>query len=57
MPALGGEVQYEYLVGVSRLAYRMQLSKGGFCPRSPVSGSIPRREAERTVSEIHLLSS
>jgi hypothetical protein len=35
MRALGCEISYEYLVGVSGLAFRMQLSKGGFCPSSP----------------------
>jgi len=33
--ACGEAVSYEYLVGVSGLAFRMQLSKEGFCPSSP----------------------
>ncbi|MBI4906544.1 MAG: hypothetical protein HY820_23145 [Acidobacteria bacterium] len=35
MEALGEAVSYEHLVGVSALAFRMQLSKEGFCPSSP----------------------
>ncbi|MBD3240343.1 MAG: hypothetical protein GF331_07140 [Chitinivibrionales bacterium] len=35
MQALGSAVTYEYLVGVSGLAFRTQLHKGGICPSSP----------------------
>jgi hypothetical protein len=37
MEALGEETSYEYLVGVSGLAFRMQVSKEGLCPSSPHS--------------------
>jgi len=37
MQAVGENVTYEYLVGVSGLAFRMQVSKKGFCPSSPHS--------------------
>ena len=37
MEALGEETTYEYLVGVSGLAFRMQVSKDGLCPSSPHS--------------------
>ena len=37
MAALGEEISYEYLVGVSGLAFRMQVSKDGLCPSSPHS--------------------
>jgi hypothetical protein len=33
--ALGEDVTYDYLVGMSGLAFRMQLSREGFCPSSP----------------------
>ena len=35
MQAVGENITYEYLVGVSGLAFRMQVSKQGFCPSSP----------------------
>jgi hypothetical protein len=35
MAAIGESVSYDHLVGVSGLAFRMQLSKHGFCPSSP----------------------
>jgi hypothetical protein len=35
MRAVGEGVSYEYLVGVSGLAFRIQLSRLGFCPSSP----------------------
>lgn len=35
MNAAGENVKYEYLVGVSGLAFRLQVSKEGFCPSSP----------------------
>ncbi len=35
MTAIGEDVSYDYLVGVSGLAFRMQVSKGVFCPSSP----------------------
>lgn len=35
MHALGSDVTYDYLVGVSGLAFRMQLHKDGICPSSP----------------------
>jgi hypothetical protein len=35
MQALGEKVDYDYLVGVSGLAFRMQVSKEGLCPSSP----------------------
>lgn len=34
MEAIGEDVDYEYLVGVSGLAFRMQVSKEGLCPSS-----------------------
>jgi len=37
MEALGEETSYEYLLGVSGLAFRMQVSKEGLCPSSPHS--------------------
>ena len=37
MEALSEEISYEYLVGVSGLAFRMQVSKDGLCPSSPHS--------------------
>jgi hypothetical protein len=37
MEALGEEVSYEYLLGVSGLAFRMQVSVEGLCPSSPHS--------------------
>ena len=37
MEAVGEDVSYEYLVGVSGLAFRMQVSKDGLCPSSPHS--------------------
>jgi len=37
MEALGEGISYEYLVGVSGLAFRMQVSKEGLCPSSPHS--------------------
>jgi hypothetical protein len=37
MAAVGEDVSYEYLVGVSGLAFRMQVSKDGLCPSSPHS--------------------
>ena len=37
MAAVGEETTYEYLVGVSGLAFRMQVSKDGLCPSSPHS--------------------
>ena len=36
-PVAGEDVPYEYLVGVSGLAFRMQVSKDGLCPSSPHS--------------------
>jgi hypothetical protein len=35
--AVGEDVSYEYLLGVSGLAFRMQVSKGGLCPSTPRS--------------------
>jgi len=35
MQAAGHDVTYEYLVGVSGLAFRMQVSQKGLCPSSP----------------------
>jgi hypothetical protein len=35
MQALGEDVKYDYLVGVSGLAFRMQVYKKGLCPSSP----------------------
>ncbi|MFH1007293.1 MAG: hypothetical protein V1800_07310 [Candidatus Latescibacterota bacterium] len=37
MRAVGQDVSYDYLVGVSGLAFRMQVSKKGLCPSSPHS--------------------
>jgi hypothetical protein len=37
MEALGEDIGYEYLVGVSGLAFRMQVSRDGLCPSSPHS--------------------
>ena len=37
MQAAGQDVTYAYLVGVSGLAFRMQVSKDGLCPSSPHS--------------------
>ncbi|MEW6360236.1 MAG: hypothetical protein AB1696_28140 [Planctomycetota bacterium] len=37
MNAVGENIKYEYLVGVSGLAFRTQVSKEGFCPSSPHS--------------------
>ncbi len=37
MDAVGEDVSYEYLLGVSGLAFRMQVSKEGLCPSSPHS--------------------
>jgi hypothetical protein len=37
MEAVGEDVAYEYLLGVSGLAFRMQVSKEGLCPSSPHS--------------------
>lgn len=37
MEAVGEDITYEYLLGVSGLAFRMQVSKGGLCPSSPHS--------------------
>jgi hypothetical protein len=37
MEAVDEDVTYEYLVGVSGLAFRMQVSKDGLCPSSPHS--------------------
>ena len=37
MRAVGEDIAYDYLVGVSGLAFRMQLSKDGMCPSSPHS--------------------
>jgi len=37
MQAIGEETTYDYLVGVSGLAFRMQVSKEGLCPSSPHS--------------------
>jgi len=37
MQAIGEDITYEYLVGVSGLAFRMQVSKEGLCPSSPHS--------------------
>jgi hypothetical protein len=37
MDAVGEDMTYEYLVGVSGLAFRMQVSKEGLCPSSPHS--------------------
>jgi hypothetical protein len=37
MQAVGEDTTYDYLVGVSGLAFRMQISKVGFCPSSPHS--------------------
>jgi hypothetical protein len=37
MDALGEDISYEYLLGVSGLAFRMQVSKDGLCPSSPHS--------------------
>lgn len=35
MRAVGETVDYDYLLGVSGLAFRMQVSREGFCPSSP----------------------
>jgi hypothetical protein len=35
MWAVGEDVTYDYLLGVSALSFRMQVSKRGFCPSSP----------------------
>jgi hypothetical protein len=37
MRSLGESVSYDYLVGVSGLAFRMQVSEAGLCPSSPHS--------------------
>jgi hypothetical protein len=37
MRAAGEDVTYDYLLGVSGLAFRMQISKKAFCPSSPHS--------------------
>lgn len=37
MKALGEDISYEYLLGVSGLAFRMQVSMEGLCPSSPHS--------------------
>ena len=37
MAAAGEDITYEYLLGVSGLAFRMQVSKEGLCPSSPHS--------------------
>jgi hypothetical protein len=37
MHILGEEVNYGYLLGVSGLAFRMQIGREGFCPSSPHS--------------------
>jgi hypothetical protein len=37
MEAVGEDTTYAYLVGVSGLAFRMQVSKDGLCPSSPHS--------------------
>ncbi len=37
MAAVGEDISYEYLLGVSGLAFRMQVSKDGLCPSSPHS--------------------
>ena len=37
MEAIGEKISYEYLLGVSGLAFRMQVSKDGLCPSSPHS--------------------
>jgi len=37
MRAVGEDVTYDYLLGVSGLAFRMQVSRGSFCPSSPHS--------------------
>ena len=37
MEALGEDITYEYLLGVSGLAFRMQVSQDGLCPSSPHS--------------------
>jgi hypothetical protein len=37
MEAVGKDITYEYLLGVSGLAFRMQVSKEGLCPSSPHS--------------------
>ena len=37
MEAVGADVSYEYLLGVSGLAFRMQISQDGLCPSSPHS--------------------
>ena len=35
MEAVGADITYDYLVGVSGLGFRMQVSKEGLCPSSP----------------------
>jgi hypothetical protein len=35
LQTLGEDVSYEYLMGVSGSAFRVQMSKNGFCPSSP----------------------
>ncbi len=35
MAAMGEEIDYTYLLGVSGLAFRMQISQDGMCPSSP----------------------
>lgn len=35
MQALGDQHNYDYYIGISGLAFRMQISKEGFCPSSP----------------------
>lgn len=37
MRAIGEDITYDYLLGVSSLAFRMQISRQGFCPSSPHS--------------------
>ena len=37
MEALDEDISYDYLLGISGLAFRMQVSKNGLCPSSPHS--------------------
>lgn len=50
MRAVGEDVAYDYLVGVSGLAFRMQVSKTNLCPSSPHSFCGRRCVARSTES-------
>lgn len=55
MRAVGADITYGQLVGVSGLAFRMQVSKAGLCPSSPHS-FCGYRCVERSVRALHLIS-